>query len=192
VKVLITGAAGFVGSHAARALEEAGHDVVATDIVETPQRLAGLLDRSRVRYHAGDLAETLPEVMPGVQQVWLRVLGDGRQRKSYVLVDDIIAGMRWIAERPPAHVPVNVVNLAAGDSLDVAGVAAEVATAMGLPAPRIITADTDLSWAGDQPVIELGTDLARSTGWRPTADAATAVRTAAERLLAARSAATSS
>lgn len=316
MKVLITGAAGFVGSHAVWTLEEAGYDVVATDLVERPQRLAGLLDRPRVRYHAGDLADALPEVMPGVRQVWhfaanadiplgardttvdlresvmlthrvlesmrehavplilfpstsgvygnglgpvaretdgpllpcslyaagklaseglisayantfglrgmvfrlgnvvggamgrgivrdfiakltedpatLRVLGDGRQRKSYVLVDDIIAGMKWIIEHPPADVPVNVVNLAAGDSLDVAGVAAEVAAAMGLPAPHIVTANTDLSWAGDQPVIELSTDLARSTGWRPSADAATAVRTAAARLLAARSGATSS
>src|SRR6516165_5836162 len=38
--ILVTGAAGFIGSHAIRALTEAGHSVVALDNLSTGQRWA--------------------------------------------------------------------------------------------------------------------------------------------------------
>ncbi|MGN9908691.1 NAD-dependent epimerase/dehydratase family protein [Phytohabitans sp. LJ34] len=306
----MTGAAGFVGAHVTRALHADGHDVVASDLAPDPWRLTDLLDSPRLRYVTGDLARTLPEVMPGVQEVWhfaanadiplgardtsvdiresilltqrvldsmrdhatplivfpstsgvygdngapvaresdgpllpcslyaagklaceglisayahtfglrgrifrlgnvvgggmgrgiirdfvtklsdnpdeLHVLGDGRQRKSYVLVDDVVAGMRWIRDRPARDDLVDVVNLAAGGSLDVAGVAAAVAAAMELPAPRIVPTDAPLSWAGDQPVVELDIERALSTGWAPGHSAAEAVRIAAARILTSR------
>jgi UDP-glucose 4-epimerase len=308
--VLVTGAAGFLGSHAVRALVTQGQAVVATDRFppEEAQRLSDVLRSDLVRYVAGGLVATLPIVMPGVSQVWhfaanadiplgardtsvdlresvlltqhvlesmcnhevrsvlfpstsgvygnglgpvarecdgpllpvslyaagklaseglisayahmsglrgrifrlgnvvggsmgrgivrdfiaklqadpqeLQVLGDGRQRKSYVLVDDVLAGMSWIDSHGHEENPVQVYNLAAGDSLGVAGVAHAVAAAMGLPMPRLRIQGDALSWEGDQPVIKLGIDKALATGWKPTAGAALAVETAAARLLA--------
>lgn len=311
MRILVSGAAGFLGSHAVRSLHAAGHDVVATDVVPAPDasRLADLIGSPGLTYVARELVQALPQVMPEVAEVWhfaanadiplgakdttvdlrestlltqrvlesmrahavpailfpstsgvygnglgpvvresdgpllpcslyaagklaseglisayghmfgvrglifrlgnvvggamgrgivrdfiaklrvtpnvIQVLGDGRQRKSYVLADDVIAGMSWISAHASRDEPVHVFNLAAGDSVDVAGVAAAVAAAMGLPSPRITTTTTELSWSGDQPVIELGIERALATGWRPTATAVRAVEIAAGRLLAA-------
>lgn len=307
MRVVVTGAAGFVGSHAARALHADGHQVLATDIVAaaSAERLADLL-AAGMTYVPGDLGAVLAGLMTGADEVWhfaanadiplgardtgvdvrdsvlltqrvleamraarvttilfpstsgiygnglgpvvresdgpllpvslyaagklaceglisayahmfglrglvfrlgnvvggtmsrgivrdfiaklredpqtLRVLGDGRQRKSYVLVDDVIAGMSWIRERADSVQPVELYNLAAGDSLDVPGVAAAVARAMRLPPPAIV-ANREMSWVGDQPIVELGIERALSVGWRPTVGAAGAVEVAARRLL---------
>jgi UDP-glucose 4-epimerase len=118
------------------------------------------------------------------QSATLHVLGDGRQRKSYVLVDDVLAGMTWIADHARREHPIEIFNIAAGGSLDVEGVAAAVARAMGIAVPSIVADQArSLSWAGDQPVIELSIDRARQTGWVPTVDAATAVEISARRML---------
>lgn len=114
----------------------------------------------------------------------LKVLGDGRQRKSYVLVDDVIAALRHVSsvERVDSG-RCAIYNVAAMGSVDIAGVAAAVAQALGLPhPPRLVTEDKLLSWPGDQPVVELSIDKILSTGWRPAYTPFEAVRTAAERM----------
>lgn len=307
MRVLITGAAGFVGSHAAHHLHAQGWDVIATDIAEHPDRLARQQDGPNWRYIAGDLSHVLKQAMPTVDQVWhfaanadiplgatdtsvdlresvslthqvleamrrneigtivfpsssavygaqvgprvsettgpllpvslygagkvaaeaiisaygstfgihgvicrlgnvvggamgrgivrdflrklaedpltLNVLGDGRQRKSYVLVDDVIAGMAHLAARPVGAAPVEVFNVAAGGSLDTPAVAFEVARAMGVARPRISTGAQSMSWTGDQPIVELDISRLTGTGWSPRASAAEAVFIAARRML---------
>lgn len=316
MRVLVTGAAGFVGSHAVAALHRAGFDVMATDLVaaHSASRLHGLIEPDAaapggaVRYVVGELSEVLTSVMPGVAHVWhfaanadiplgvrdtavdlrtsvqltrlvlesmrehgadrilfpstsgvygrnaghalresdgpllpqsmyaagklgceglisaygytfglrgtifrlgnvvggrmgrgivrdfvhslhrdpetLPVLGDGRQRKSYVLVDDVIEGMLHIGSAEPADgdEPCDVYNLAAGDSVDVAGVAREVAGALELPVPRLVPSGDPLSWPGDQPIAELSIEKALGTGWRPRWTAAEAVAESARRI----------
>ena len=58
MRILVTGAAGYIGSHVALALERAGHDVVAFDDMSTGHRAllrgrpcveASLLDRGIFR-----------------------------------------------------------------------------------------------------------------------------------------------
>ena len=72
-KVLVTGGAGFIGSHIADALSESGHDVVVHDLKESPylrdnqtQILGNLLDQRGLEeclkgvdvvYHLGGLAD---------------------------------------------------------------------------------------------------------------------------------------
>jgi len=54
--IVVTGAAGFVGAHVARALVERGHHVVATDVAAVlPDDVLGGLDASTATYIAGDL-----------------------------------------------------------------------------------------------------------------------------------------
>lgn len=306
MRILITGAAGFVGAHVVARLARDGHELVATDRVPAAAawRLRPLLERGAVRYVPGELLQTLPEVMPGVEAVWhmaanadiplgvtdtaldlrespmltrevlehmraagarellfpstsgvygstrggvleeasgpllpnslyaagklaceglisayctmfglratifrlgnavggamgrgivpdfvrklrqdpgtLHILGDGGQRKSYVLVDDIVDGMARIGMDRPGPA-CDVYNLAAGGGADVAEVAAAVATAMGIPAPRLVTGGE--TWRGDQPVVELGISKALATGWSPRHTPQQAVCVAAMRLL---------
>jgi nucleoside-diphosphate-sugar epimerase len=54
--IVVTGAAGFVGSHVARALVARGHRIIATDIAaELPEVVLRGLDTSHVTYVAGDI-----------------------------------------------------------------------------------------------------------------------------------------
>lgn len=311
MRILVTGAAGFIGSHAVRHLHGLGHEITATDVVEPAAawRIYGTLRDEGVRYLAGQLADVIGEAVTGVDQVWhfaanadiplgardtavdlresvlltqmvletmrargvrvilfpstsgvygdhagpvaqetdgpllprslyaaaklacegmisayshlfglnafifrlgnviggamsrgiirdfiiklrenphvLPVLGDGRQRKSYVFVEDVIGGMCHISSRVSAGSGgCDVYNLAAGGSVAVTEVAERVAAAMRLPAPQIRPAGGGLSWPGDQPMIELAIGKALSTGWRPVMSAADAVTAAAQLLLA--------
>jgi UDP-glucose 4-epimerase len=311
VRILVTGAAGFIGSHAVRHLHNLGHEIVATDVIEPTAawRICGTLRGEGIRYLDGPLAAVIDEAVIGVDEVWhfaanadiplgsrdtavdlresvlltqrvleamrtrrvpvivfpstsgvygnhtgpvaretdgpllpsslyaagklacegmisayaslfglnafifrlgnvvggamsrgiirdfiiklredphtLPVLGDGRQRKSYVFVDDVIDGMRHISSHAIADGGwCDVFNLAAEGSAAVTEVAEQVAAVMGLPAPEIRPAGGALSWPGDQPVIELAIDKALSTGWRPTMSPAEAVSAAVQLLVA--------
>lgn len=311
MRILVTGAAGFIGSHAVRHLHGLGHEIIATDVVERAAawRLRGTLRDDGIRYLAAPLVDGIGEAVTGVDQVWhfaanadiplgardtgvdlresvlltqrvleamrargirvilfpstsgvygnhlgpvaretdgpllprslyaagklacegmisayaslfglnafifrlgnvvggamsrgiirdfiiklredpdvLPVLGDGRQQKSYVFVEDVIDGMRHISSGASAESGwCDVYNLAAVGSVAVTEVAQRVAATMGLPAPEIRPAGGGLSWPGDQPVIELAIDKAFSTGWRPIMTAADAVTAAAQLLLA--------
>ncbi|MFJ9890378.1 NAD-dependent epimerase/dehydratase family protein [Streptomyces sp. NPDC091287] len=307
---LVTGAAGFVGSHAVRYLLGTGRRVIATDALPQPRadRLAGL-ESPAFRYVEGDLHTLLPAVLEGVGEVWhfaanadiplgatetgvdlresvqltrsvlegmrthgvrrmvfasssavygdlplgsvsetdgpllpnslygagkvacealisaycasfglrariyrlgnvvggtmgrgivrdfirklgedprrLTVLGDGLQRKSYVLVDDVVAAMDHLTRTTtgPGHPACDVYNVAAGASVSVRQVAWLTADAMGLSAPEIVTSGDRLSWTGDQPVIELDTRKARAAGWQASHAASAAVSISAQRLV---------
>ena len=64
--VVVTGAAGFIGSHVTRALVEQGASVIATDVRTTlPEPVLSGLDTSRVSYVSGDLRreETLDDLV---------------------------------------------------------------------------------------------------------------------------------
>ncbi|MEV8388615.1 MULTISPECIES: NAD-dependent epimerase/dehydratase family protein [unclassified Streptomyces] len=308
--MLVTGAAGFVGSHAVRHLLETGHRVVATDSMPAHRaRRLNDLGGPAFRYVAGDLHELLPGVLEGVDEVWhfaantdiplgatdtgvdlregivltqsvlegmrrrgvrslvfpsssavygdtptgavaetagpllpnslygagkvacealvsaycdsfglrariyrlgnvlgggmargivrdfvrkleaepdrLTVLGDGQQRKSYVLVDDVVAAMGHLTRAADGggRPACDVYNVAAGGSVPVREVARLTAEAMGLPEPEIVPSGDRLSWTGDQPVIELNIDKARAAGWQPRYDARAAVSRCAERIV---------
>jgi UDP-glucose 4-epimerase len=113
----------------------------------------------------------------------LEVLGDGRQRKSYVLVDDVVEAMRWISARAQPT-PCTVYNIASTGSLTVLEVAAAVADALEIDQPELTVRTSELSWPGDQPVVELDITRALGTGWAPRHSPRDAVLLAARRLLA--------
>jgi len=68
MRVLVTGGAGYIGSHAVRALADAGHEVVVLDDLSTGHRAA--VD-GRARLFEADLRDrrALDEVLPGVDAV---------------------------------------------------------------------------------------------------------------------------
>ncbi|HET9083302.1 MAG TPA: NAD-dependent epimerase/dehydratase family protein, partial [Candidatus Limnocylindrales bacterium] len=95
MRVLVTGGAGYIGSHAVRALIENGHDVAVLDV--RPMPVAPGLER--VSAVAGDIRDTL-------------VLADLLRRER---IDGVIhfAGLRSVAESmrdPGAYFDTNVIG----------------------------------------------------------------------------------
>jgi len=306
MRSLVTGAAGFIGSHLATALHAAGHEVIALDIVPDPPRLTDLRGRTGFHYVTGDLTDgtTLAEPMRGVDRVWhfgasadiagggrhtdtdvygsvvgtwtvceamrvagvaeivfasssavygdtsgrpmveshgpllpsslygagkvgaeaflgaysamfglrawifrlgnviggsmtrgilrdliirlrqdpdrLTLLGDGRQRKSYVLVDDVLDGIQHLSGVLEPN-PCTVVNVGCTRSLTAWRVAELVAEELGV-SPVIEASDNGPSWLGDQPVVDLDVARAAALGWRARFDGEQAVRVATRRL----------
>ncbi|MGP8110802.1 MAG: NAD-dependent epimerase/dehydratase family protein [Thermoplasmata archaeon] len=94
----------------------------------------------------------------------LEVLGDGRQAKSYLWVDDCVEGMHVAKER--ASAPVNLFNLGTEGQTSVREIAERVTRAMGGRAQIVYTGGTR-GWVGDIPLQLLATDRIRALGWTP-------------------------
>jgi UDP-glucose 4-epimerase len=95
----------------------------------------------------------------------LTVLGDGRQRKSYLYVGDCIDAM-LIAIAGPQH-SVNIFNLGHNTYCEVNESIAWICATLGV-SPRIEYSGGDRGWAGDNPFIFLDTARIRALGWNPT------------------------
>lgn len=98
----------------------------------------------------------------------LRVLGDGRQEKSYLYVQDCIDALLTTVERheadtsPAAH----VYNLGTDETLLVDESIAIIAQHLSL-SPEIEHSGGRRGWIGDSPLIRLDTTRVRGLGWRP-------------------------
>jgi len=95
----------------------------------------------------------------------LRVLGNGRQRKSYLYVADCIDGMMVSFNRATER--VNIFNLGADEYCEVTDSVRWITERMGIQ-PRIEYAGGERGWVGDSPFIFLDCGRLRSLGWRPT------------------------
>jgi UDP-glucose 4-epimerase len=94
----------------------------------------------------------------------LEILGDGRQAKSYLAVDECVAAMLFIVER--ARDPFNLFNLGCDDWLSVRRIAELVAEAMGLRDVEFTFTGTEGGWAGDVPRFRLDVAALNRLGWR--------------------------
>lgn len=95
----------------------------------------------------------------------LRILGDGRQSKSYIYVEDVVAAVLLAGSK--AASPFDAFNVATGDYVTVTEIA-ELATAVLDLEPGSVHFDYtggDRGWKGDVPVVRIGTDKIRSLGW---------------------------
>jgi UDP-glucose 4-epimerase len=93
----------------------------------------------------------------------LEVLGDGRQSKSYIHVDDVLDAMLLLATDPPE--PFDVFNAATDDHVTVREIADLVVEAMGLDEVELVFGQTAGGWKGDVPVVRLTSAKLRSRGW---------------------------
>lgn len=94
----------------------------------------------------------------------LKVLGDGRQRKSYLYVQDCIAAMLTVLEK--AGGKVNIFNLGTDEFCIVRDSIGWICTAMGLT-PKLEFTGGQRGWVGDSPFIYLDCAAMRSLGWKP-------------------------
>ncbi|MDD3179149.1 MAG: NAD-dependent epimerase/dehydratase family protein [Opitutaceae bacterium] len=100
---------------------------------------------------------------------WLRVLGDGSQRKSYLYVQDCLDAMLHVirgrtAERVPHR--TQVYNLGTPEYVQVNDSIRHLCGALGLK-PELRYTGGDRGWIGDNPFIFLDTKKITATGWKP-------------------------
>lgn len=96
----------------------------------------------------------------------LRVLGDGRQEKSHICVQDCIAAMLTAVERHRRDPGTHIYNLATDETLLVDESVAIIAAHLGLT-PVVEHTGGCRGWVGDSPLIRLDTSRIRALGWRP-------------------------
>ncbi|WAX59312.1 NAD-dependent epimerase/dehydratase family protein [Jatrophihabitans cynanchi] len=95
----------------------------------------------------------------------LRILGDGRQSKSYIHVDDVVSAVLLAASA--AQGPFAVFNVATGDYVTVSEIAELAMDVLGLTpgSTRLAYTGGDRGWQGDVPVVRINTDRIRALGW---------------------------
>lgn len=94
----------------------------------------------------------------------LRVLGNGRQRKSYLYIQDCIDAIQIAIERATGK--VNILNLGVDGYCEVNDSIGWITETLGVH-PRLEYTGGDRGWTGDNPFIYLDTAAIRSLGWTP-------------------------
>lgn len=111
----------------------------------------------------------------------LEILGDGNQRKSYLHVEDGIAGIFLALER--LSDTKNVINLGHVDYINVKDVADIVRDEMGLRNVRYRFAGGSRGWLGDSPFVLLDVSKIRNVGFSPRMSIRDGIRRTARYLL---------
>ena len=96
----------------------------------------------------------------------LRILGDGRQEKSYLYVQDCVDAMLTVAERHAAEPGPHVYNLGTEQTVTVDDSVGVITDWMGVK-PRLEYTGGRRGWIGDSPLIRLDTTKVRALGWEP-------------------------
>jgi UDP-glucose 4-epimerase len=94
----------------------------------------------------------------------IEVLGNGKQRKSYLYVQDCVDAILTVIDA--AKEPVNVFNLGTDEYCDVDASLGWICGRLGVTPRRRYTGG-ERGWVGDSPFIFLDTAKVRSLGWRP-------------------------
>jgi len=103
----------------------------------------------------------------------LAVLGNGRQRKSYLYVQDCLDAVLMAMSR--ANARVNVFNLGVDSYCEVNDSIAWITAALDL-SPQVTYTGGDRGWVGDNPFIHPDTTRMRALGWRPKLDIDESIR----------------
>lgn len=111
----------------------------------------------------------------------LEVLGDGRQRKSYLHVADCAAAVLLATDR--ADWRFRALNLGRPDACEVRDSVRWICDEMGV-APRLAFAGGPRGWVGDSPLVLLDCARMRALGWEPARGIEESVRETLRWLLA--------
>jgi len=96
----------------------------------------------------------------------LHILGDGKQSKSYIHVEDVLAAIAWTDERSLEQ--FDVFNVATDDYITVTEIANLAIEVLGLSLDCVELTYTGgrRGWKGDVPVVRFHLTKIHSTGWR--------------------------
>lgn len=93
----------------------------------------------------------------------LEILGDGRQSKSYIHVDDVVEAMLLVAERDRPG--FEVYNVGTGDYVSVREIADLTVSVLGLEGVEYAYTGGSRGWKGDVPIVRFDDSRIRALGW---------------------------
>jgi UDP-glucose 4-epimerase len=108
----------------------------------------------------------------------LEVLGDGKQKKSYMLVDECVDGMLYAFKNSRDR--VNYFNLGANDQTSVKRIVEILLEEAHMKKTKIKYTGGEGGWKGDVPVFLLSGKKMAKLGWKPKHTSEEAVRAAAK------------
>jgi UDP-glucose 4-epimerase len=111
----------------------------------------------------------------------LKILGDGKQSKSYIHVSDVIEAMFHVIQR--ATDTVNVFNVATDDYITVNDIARLVVEEIGYAGVRFEYTGGSRGWKGDVPVVRFDLRKIHSLGWRARYNSEEALRRSIREML---------
>jgi UDP-glucose 4-epimerase len=114
------------------------------------------------RYTHGHVFDFYRKILANPREI--EVLGDGRQRKSYLEVGDCVDAMLLVIEGVPDALSVH--NLGAPDYTTVDDSLSWICEHLGV-SPRRKYTGGQRGWIGDSPFIFLDTSRVRALGWTP-------------------------
>ncbi|MCK5260573.1 MAG: NAD-dependent epimerase/dehydratase family protein [Thermoplasmatales archaeon] len=104
----------------------------------------------------------------------LEILGDGRQRKPYLYVEDCVGGMLFGFEQ--SNEQINIFNLGCNTATEVTRIAEIVVEEMGLTNVKFTYTGGKRGWKGDVPQFQFDISKMKKLGWKATVTSDEAVR----------------
>jgi len=112
----------------------------------------------------------------------LEILGDGKQRKSYLYIDDCIDAMLFGMQKKEKQ--VEIFNIGSEDWIEVKEIADIISQEMGLNPKYKFTGGIDgRGWKGDVKFMRLDISKLKALGWKPKYGSKEAVRMTAKWLI---------
>ncbi len=127
-------------------------------------RFVSILGERYTHGHVFDFYQQLTE-----HPTWLRVLGNGLQRKSYLYVQDCVDAILHVTRLGTAKTAkhrTQIYNLGTAEYVQVKDSIHSICSALNLK-PELKFTGGDRGWIGDSPFIFLDTAKIQATGWRP-------------------------
>ncbi|MCZ0859676.1 NAD-dependent epimerase/dehydratase family protein [Methanocorpusculum sp. MG] len=106
----------------------------------------------------------------------LEILGDGRQSKSYLAVENCVAAMVYAPTVSDGT--FNVFNIGSEDWVSVKRIAELIVEEMDLKNVSFHFTGGDRGWVGDVPMMRLSVEKLKATGWEPGITSEESVRRA--------------
>jgi UDP-glucose 4-epimerase len=124
------------------------------------------------RYTHGVIFDFMKKLRTDPQM--LEILGDGKQRKSYLDVSDGVNGIFFAIQH--AKECKNVFNLGHDEFMSVLDLADIIVDELGLRRVRYRTTGGRRGWLGDSPFVHLDTAKLKALGWQPQVSIDKAIR----------------
>lgn len=113
----------------------------------------------------------------------LEIMGDGKQTKSYLYIDDVIEAITQFDGKKMKGDKLNVFNVATEDAITVTEIARIVVELMQLKNVNFTYTGGSRGWKGDVPVVRINSNKLRKTGWYNKYTSNQAVRKSIESIL---------